>query len=62
MIDVRQYQEHHYCKNNDCNAHVMLGDGAEGGEGEGGEGGDGEGGDGAGSTIFSFVLLIGAIL
>ena len=54
MVDVRQYQEHHYCKNNDCNAHIMLGDG--------GDGSDAEGGDGAGSTIFSFVLLIGVIL
>ena len=43
MVEVRQYQEHHYCKNDNCNAQVMLGDGPTGG-------GDGSGNNSDGTT------------
>merc|ERR1711935_442856 len=43
MVEVRQYQEHHYCKNDNCNAQVMLGDGPSGG-------GDGSGNNSDGTT------------
>ena len=56
MVNVRQYQEHHYCNSTNCNAHVMLGDGADASNPDGGNNG-GDNNSSTATNVFSFSLM-----
>ena len=60
MVNVRQYQEHHYCNSTNCNAHVMLGDGAGSSNPDSGNnGGDNSSSSAINTLAISFQLIVG---